>query len=317
MNDENLGGTPAESTEYDDFDTAWLKFGQRLGHYLGQMTAPDEADHLIVEVPGECTDAGTTPYAQFAAFSGGTQIRAEISGDVYLSPIYQCARDAIVMMKNLGWQGNDGPEGNWHMEIEVDRAVELARLVVTSMRECFGIAHPELMTYRAWGPAASAADALGLEATESIATEANADDFLRPAFEPQSREHLIALVASTLEELHGEAVPVDDDEDFVLEGPGQPIWVRVRQDAPWVEIMAIATYDVRSRSHAAVEVSLLNRDGGLVRWSLRDDRIWQSIIFPAAPFAPVHLIDLLEIFGNALSATRGDLALRVGGKVIG
>ena len=73
--------------------------------------------------------------------------------------------------------------------------------------------------------------------------------------------------------------------------------------------------DVRSRRQTAVELAVLNRDHVWAKWTLRERAIWQQVMVPAAPFAPQHLLGMVDGFFEVLAATRDDLALRTLGKV--
>ena len=43
--------------------------------------------------------------------------------------------------------------------------------------------------------------------------------------------------------------------------------------------------------------------------------MWQHIVIPGLPFAPAHLDAMLDVFLETMTATRDDLAFRVGGRV--
>ena len=120
---------------------------------------------------------------------------------------------------------------------------------------------------------------------------------------------------SLLREKYEGEPTIDDDGDFVLHHLGQPVWVRVRADQPAVEIMARVAHDVHSRRATAVEIGLLNRDNLWVRWTLRDRTVWQTLVLPGSPFVPSHLDAMLDLFLEAMTSTRDDLAYRTGAKV--
>ena len=69
MADTDRGGAPAP----EDAETAqaWVEFEDRLAQYLATMT--DEADHLVIESPGDNDERGCSPYAQFAGCGDGTR----------------------------------------------------------------------------------------------------------------------------------------------------------------------------------------------------------------------------------------------------
>lgn len=311
-----------------EIDAAWAAFEMALAGYLATMSDPDEGDHLLLEVtdPDPAGVAGCPPYAQFAAFGDGTMIRAEISGDAHLRPQFRLGEDAAVWFTRKGWAGgasadaNEGEEHNWYVVVPLDRADEVASVVVEAMRDRFGIVHPQLLTYQAWGPAGDEAEFLGLCATAEVPLDEPRAVGHEPilgelALRPGNRDELLGFVGAVLREKCGADPTVDDDGDFVLHHLGQPVWVRVRTDQPAVEIIARVAHDVHSRRATAVEIGLLNRDNLWVRWTLRERTVWQTLLLPASPFVPSHLDEMLDLYLAAMSETRDDLAYRTGAKV--
>lgn len=312
----------------------WAALERNLGAYLATMTAPDERDHLILELPhtGDEWLGGSLPYAQFAIFDEGRMIRAELTGDANLAPAYRLGEVAVHLLRTHGWLGNDTDtedqdKHNWYREHPVGDAAEVAHLVVVGLRDAFGIAHPELLTHHAWGAAAAGIGVLGLCATADIPSDdphapAGSEGRAparpapsREAFQPSSRGELAELVAEVLRDRQGEEPVVDDDGDFVIHHAGQPLWIRMRTDQPAVEIFGRVVHEVRSKRGAAIELSVLNRDVMWVHWCLRDRAVWQSASVMGVPFVPWHLTSMLDVFVQALDETRDDLAFRLGAKV--
>jgi hypothetical protein len=309
----------------------WEAFEVALAGYLSTMTDPDEADHLLIEVtdPDPEGEVGCPPYAQFAACGDGAMIRAEVSGNAFLRHQFRLGEDAGAWFTRMGWAGgeaaevDDLDERNWYVVAPLDRADEVAGVVVEAMRDHFGIVHPQLLTYQAWGPAADEADFLGLCATGDVPIDEPATTGHDPvlpilgqlAVQPDNRDELLAVVGAVLREKYEVDPTADDDGDFVLHHLGQPVWVRVRTDQPAVEIMARVAHDVHSRRATAVEIGILNRDNLWVRWTLRERTVWQTLLLPASPFAPSHLNEMLDLYLVAMTETRDDLAYRTGAKV--
>ncbi len=165
MTNTNHGGTPAGtpgegSDAIEELDALWEKLEEDLTAYLSTMVDPDEGDHLLIELtdPDPEGDAGCPPYAQFAAFGDGRMIRAEVSGNAYLLPQYRLGEEGSDFFALVGWSGNDATEQNWYLERPVTGADEIANHVVWALRHHFGVAHPQLLTYQAWGPAADRAE---------------------------------------------------------------------------------------------------------------------------------------------------------------
>lgn len=337
MTDTNHGGTSADqpdegANESLELDAAWAKLENGLRMYLATMIDPDEGDHLLVELPEpDPEEAGCPPYVQVAACGEGRLLRIEVSGNAFLRPLFRLNAEGCRFLQDAGWGGNvfDGEfeDRNWHVVGPVDDSDGVVSDVVVALRHHFGIAHPQLLTYQAWGPAAEGAEVLGLCATDDVpvdeaggptASESISDGesvLGQTVLEPADRDDLLQIVESLLREKYEGEPFIDEDGDFVLCHLGQPVWVRVRTDQPAVEIMARVAHDVRSRRATAVEIGLLNRDSLWVGWDLRDRTVWQTLVLPAFPFVPGHLDEMLDIFLEAMSSTRDDLAYRTGAKV--
>lgn len=315
MDDTNFGGGSADQRgTTPGVEQAWIELKDGLARQLAEMS--DEGDHLLLEMPAG-SGPGCTPYAQFAGFGAGTMIRAELSGNAYLAPVHHLADEWCDGLRMMGWSGNDEAEPNWYVERPLADAGIVAATVVGALRQAFGVEHPQLLTYNAFGPHADSAVVLGLAATEDVPAELPATEplALPPMLLPSDRDALLSMVTTSLHARLGEAPTVDDDGDFVLSHLDQPVWVRVRQDQPAVEIMARVVHGVRSRRATAAEIALLNRDHLWTTWVLGGRDVWLRLPVPAYPFAPGHLASMLDVFFDAMGKTRDDLAFRVGGRV--
>ena len=135
-----------------------------------------------MELPfgGDRGEDGTTPYAQFAGFGDG-MVRAELSGDAYLAPLHRLDAEAASSLSLGGWLGNDEEELNWYVERSVADANLVALTVVWALRDVFGVAHPQLLTYSAWGPNSESAIALGIGASDEVPVELAIEERRRPA----------------------------------------------------------------------------------------------------------------------------------------
>lgn len=319
--DESHRGGAAATPEPQSIDAAWQQFEARLAGYLATMVDPDEADHLLLEVPGPGGEGGCAPYAQVAAFDDGRMLRVELSGNHFLAPQHHLDAPALSALRDLGWQGGDEAEPNHFQERPVTDAAPIARLVVSALRDDFGLPHPQLLGVRAWGPATEHVGVLGLHPSDEVPVDiVDVVAEIQPptvelAHYPADAEALTELVREEFRSHFGEQPTTDDDGDIVLVNLGQPVFVRVRRDQPAVEICARVVHSVRSRRTTAVELGLLNRDHLLVKWILRDRDVWQSLTFAAGPFAGPHLRQMIGAFMEAMTQTRDDLALRTGGRV--
>ena len=337
MTDTNRGGTSADQpdegvNEIHELDAAWATLENGLRVYLATMVDPDEGDHLLLELPEPYPDGdGCPPYVQVAGCGEGRLLRIEVSGNTFLRPLFQLDAEGCRFLRSAGWGGNvlrgSVDDHNWHIVGPVDDVDGVVNDVVVALRHHFGIAHPELLTYQAWGPAAEGAEILGLCATDDVPVDAPGGSTASGSIlegesvlgytvlEPADRDELLQTVERLLREKYEGEPTIDEDGDFVLHHLGQPVWVRARTDQPAIEIMARVAHDVRSRRATAVEIGLLNRDSLWVGWDLRGRTVWQTLVLPAFPFVPRHLNEMLDVYLEAMSSTRDDLAYRTGAKV--
>lgn len=315
----------------DQDNELWDALATKLLGCLDGLAGAEEGDYLRLELVGPRSgDAAPNyyPYVQFSSTGVLGELRAEIPGKVLIHPLYRLDRDQCTALRQMGWFGNDpSREIDWNLEFVDDDSEEVAQQAVLILRDYFGIAHPQLLTFRESGFVDDLDEQLGLCASvnvpldkPTVATFRKAEDSTGTGTSAQTfvaRNHaeLVSLVAETLVHFLDDEPETDHDGDFVLHHMNQVVWVRVLQHQPGVEILARIANGVRSPRGAAVEISILNRDSAWVTWSLRDRDIWQSILIPALPFSPAHLDALLKVFLRAMSATRDDLALRTGARV--
>lgn len=318
MDDMTNGGGSAEPQDLTvETNEAWKRLQVGLAEQLGNMT--DEGDHLVMELPfgGDHGEPGATPYAQFAA-SGDGLLLAELSGDAYLAPLHRLDAESASSLSLGGWLGNDDEELNWFVERSLSDANLVALMVVWALRDVFGVAHPQLLTYNAWGPNSSSAVVLGIRATAEVPAEPEIDqvDGTEEPFvlSPSDRDELVEMVLMVLEAKLGERPPVDDDGDAVLMHLEQPVWIRVRHEQPAIEMFARVAHDVRSRRATAVELTVLNANNPWVKWTQEDHAVWQKLVIPGAPFVPAHLDGMVDVFLETMTTTRDDLVFRVLGK---
>lgn len=323
MTTANHGGRSA-----DQMGTAqaWEDLARGLASAIDTLTAPDQSDHLSIELP-ETDESAATPYAQFCGFREGDDgdgirmIRAEISGNPFLVPAFQLGPEGCAYLADHGWSGNqdvaDENERNWFAEVPIGRGSEVAEQVVTVMRDHFGVAHPQLLVFRSWGPAAEVHDhraMLGLTRAEDVPSDEPQPAPGADVMFPQSPDELRELARDILGDRFGD-IDTDDDGDLLLWHMGQRVCIYVASEMPDLVISARVAHGVHSRRAAAVELSILNRDQLWTKWFLRDRDVWQTSALHAHPLVPNQLIEGVELFLGSMTATRDDLVLRTGAEV--
>lgn len=298
----------------DETTAGWDEFEARLATFLATMRNTE--DHIILETP-DGGGPGTAPYVQVDVIRPGV-LRAELSGNAVLEEVHQLDDEGLRALFGLSWEAPDPDQGlpNFHTEVEVEDVEVLAQMIRLALGEQFGVADPELLTYRAWGPAEGSASALGLAATDEVPTDRVGGHGLRriSAVVPQSRDQLLALVGETLAEVEDGEVETDVDDDFVLDH-GHRVYVRVRDDEPTIEVFTRVVHDVRSRKRTAVELSLLNRDVRWAKFYLGERSVYMTVTLPGSPYAAEPVRSLVPMFQQTLMRVRDDLALRTGGTI--
>lgn len=322
-----------------EVDKAWDDLEAALTEYVVAMSETDELDCIVLELPA--FDGGKTrPYAQFGSPPGVATVRAEVTGNHYLPPRYHLDQRGMSYFTANGWRGNDEADWNWWMECPIDEVPHVVSQAIWALRFHFGIAHPQLLTHRAWGPTTERADSLGLCASEAVPAEialeshgtayadAHGAELALAAGEglppdrpslidtavivTEGRESTLESVRTLLWEKTGHDPVTDEDGDFVLEHSGHAVIVQVLDDQPAIQISSRVAHGVHSPQAAAVELAVLNRGDLWLRWTILDDSVYQSVSVPALPLAPVHLIAMLDVFCAGLDRTRDDLSLRLG-----
>ena len=196
--------------------------------------------------------------------------------------------------------------GDDHYREHIPGREPIVHRAIMLLRNIAGIPHPDLLTHQAEGPVAQLTQVLGLAWTGG--NRPSPDVYIET-----DREALVDLVEDALGDVY--SVGRDEDDDVFLDHLGQRVWVRVLPDAPAIEITTRVAHRARSRRQAAVEVGILNRSNPWVWWQVVGHDVFQTATIETMPFAPHHLMTTMAVFLNALTATRDDLALRVGGEV--
>jgi hypothetical protein len=299
---------------------AWEAFERGLVAYLETMR--DDDDHLVVETPAGADLEGTAPFAQFCVAAPGL-IRAEVAGNDVLSQSHHLDDAQVAMLVDeAGWQAPEaGRSPNFSFTAPTGDLATIAIRVRDVLEDFYGVPHPTLLSAHAWGPAAVGIRLLGVPTTDDLlhdvvdgdASESPTEPAAHPVDHlvvPEDHAHLVELVRDYLRRRLRVDPHQDDDGDFAVPHDYGAIWFRVRDDIPVIDVFTRVIHQARSRSQAAIEANLLNRDRGVVKYFAADRSIYQILSLPALPFVPAQLDGLLPVFESALDDVRSDLALR-------
>lgn len=298
---------------------SWNFFGLELEGVLGHMV--ERGDRLTLELPGS-GDGRAGPRVRFATrpHRDGLALRGEIRGDAQLAPRFAMGAAAERGLRSAGWRAVrelDGAVSAWNVRRPCgDDAAALAADVVAVLRDHCAVVRPEFLAATVDGPVADGAvGLLWVVGSHEVPRE---PPFGTPAgggapVSPGTADELAGLVREAVAGWQGSEPGVDDDGDVLVVRGEQWLWVHVMPEQPGVELASRVVSGVADRRAAAVEIALLNRDRRWVKWVLLGEDIWQIVHVPAAPFVPVHLTEMLDMFLTARADTMADLALRTQG----
>ncbi|WFR71740.1 hypothetical protein P9209_23755 [Prescottella defluvii] len=302
-------------TSFDEaVDRSWITFQHNLADHLSAMR---NDDILILDWIEESTVEGFTPWMQFLLWDNEF-VRAEVSSNAYLAPLYTLAPEAEERLCELGWgrpthlpheEPDDGSPA-FFVDKEQRWADQIAAMTVTTLREIWNVPHPSFLTTEIIGT---------LEGTDLVATdiaEADPEPFDlddSAAVAPRDPDELRDLVARTVEQAMGFAPELDEDGDVVLKLDDQPVFVISHPDRPLVRVWMPLLYAVAGRTRAAENVCDLTRRWPGIRFTLDDDRLNASIDVSGNPFVPRHLVDALDLFGKFVPTVDTAFATRFDG----
>lgn len=128
----------------------------------------------------------------------------------------------------------------------------------------------------------------------------------------EDRDQLHALCVRALTELFGEAPDVDEDGDIAIPVHGFGVYVTAAEDSPQLHVWASLLGGV-DRAKAAEELLELAHDWPRLRFVLDDGHLLASVLLDADPFAPQHLLNLVEDFHDLTHDLDDAFAARFGG----
>jgi hypothetical protein len=293
-------------------EQAWTDFEKRLEEYVAAM-APTSWVRFTVPVAHQPED-GCVPWVRVDA--GEDRIEVTVPRNRELAAAHELAlpqQQLLVSWDFLRPNTIDPiePERRRHrgwtlVERDPICAEIPASATVGVLREIFGVLDPALLEV----------DGSEDEAWRTLVSVAPAEDDDRPQLpiaHPADQAELRDLIGAVLAEWP-DTVGVDDDGDHRFVHDGLTVYVRALPHEPTVEIFARLAQGVRSRPQTAIELALVNRDHGKVKFQLFDRDVYQLIALPAMPFVGEHLWSALEEFIAAVDRVRADLTLRTGGR---
>lgn len=128
----------------------------------------------------------------------------------------------------------------------------------------------------------------------------------------EDRDQLHALCVRALTELFGEAPDVDEDGDIAVPVHGFALYITVAGDGPQLHVWASLLDGVTDTAAAATELLELGEQWPRLRFALDREHLLVSTLLDADPFAPQHLLNLVEEIHDLTHELDDDFAARFG-----
>lgn len=133
------------------------------------------------------------------------------------------------------------------------------------------------------------------------------------AIATDGHDQLHALCLRTLAELLGSEPDVDEDGDIAIPVHGFVVYVTVADDGPQLHVWSSILTGLGDRARAAEALTDLALEWPRLRFVFSDDHLLVSTILDAEPFAPQHLINLVDEMHELTHDLDDELAARFGG----
>lgn len=284
----------SEDTDFDVMNEAdWAAFSIVLEVALTDL---EVRQFLCVEAEVPATGEplrGAVPYVQAMRAPQGLQV--EMASNECLDRRFRLSKDVRRHVRGLGFSKPRGESlPNYWAQFRIERAGEAAHLLVTALREGYGVQNPAFLHTEHAALAALIRRGDG-PARETVTEDEPMVPWLPAPGEdlaayPRDPSHLRELIAAALLPMVGEVPPADEDGDIgILAGCHSVVFLRPTGNLPHVLIHCPVVIGVADRKAARREVRTLNRVHPGIQYVLIGDAIHVRMLIPAMPFAPTHL----------------------------
>jgi hypothetical protein len=292
--------------------------------------AADVATALSVLSEGQCLVLSAKRRGAWVHMVIGEEgsVYAEAASNEWLKPREALDADALARLGELDWQA---PTATREEVEAADEALyrtsnfsrgwrgpapleAIAEVATATLREVYGLRRPSQLEYTAFGPGLKEIllPTLGID---NAPLPDDDPDHAQHFLEPESREELFDAVTEALQEYVDPAgIVVDEDGDIPLRMGKALIFLRVADDAPYVELFSPLVEGVESSPelYAAVnEIASRNRQ---VKAFLSGETVFAAIDLVADPFVPDHLSGALAVLGRLCEDVAPELLQRFGGR---
>ncbi|MDG3015263.1 T3SS (YopN, CesT) and YbjN peptide-binding chaperone 1 [Speluncibacter jeojiensis] len=128
----------------------------------------------------------------------------------------------------------------------------------------------------------------------------------------EDRDELRSYCLRALTELFGAEPDLDEDGDIVVPVHGFALYVTVAEDGPQLHVWSSLLDGVTDRARAAGPLLDLSEEWPRLRFTLDREHLLVSTLLDADPFAPQHLLNLVEEIHELTHDLDDDFAARFG-----
>lgn len=133
------------------------------------------------------------------------------------------------------------------------------------------------------------------------------------ALATDDRDQLRSYCLRTLTELFDAEPDIDEDGDIVIPVHGFALYVTIAEDGPLLHVWASLVDGVTDPAQAAGQLLELSEEWPRLRFTLDREHLLVSTLVDADPFAPQHLLNLVEEIHDLTHDLDDDFAARFGG----
>lgn len=304
---------PAEGTpdwaDRQGAPEAWAEFGANFIARLLNVSAPASIEMRVDQALGD-----SSPTITAYTVSEGREALVEVSSNKFLPPHARLSPTQIGTLLNLGWNPPSAPNDDlqipgFHVVAPTDRLETLSTFVVETLQAVFGIPHPAFLE-----PAPREDQLHGSIALEDP-HEGEARLPIDQAYVPEDLDDLRWAVSHVIRNTHDVYVAPDGDGTFALRRGNAGLLIGVRDNGA-ISIISFVVTSMSYPDRAAETLERLNDNALYARFYVDDDSLVASCDFPAMPFVPAHLIEVMVTMTNVVDEVASDLASITGGTLL-
>lgn len=304
---------PAEGTpdwaDRVDASEAWSEFGADFEARLLNLPAPASIEMRVDQALGD-----SSPTITAYTVNEGREALVEVSSNKYLPPHARLSPTQIGTLLNMGWNPPSAPNDDlqipgFHVIVPTDRLETLTTFVVDALQAVFGIPHPAFLE-----PAPREDRLHGRIAVEDP-HEGEARLPINQAYVPEDLDDLRWAVSHVIRNTHDVYVAPDEDGTFALRRGNAGLLIGVRDDGA-ISIISFVVTSMSYPDRAAETLEQLNDSALYARFHVHGGSLIASCDFPAMPFVPAHLIEVMVAMANVVDEVASDLASLTGGTLL-